>query len=388
MSLVGRLEDLALPDIFQIISLSKKTGTLVVKGKAGTGMVVFRNGQVIQAATDLPQQGLGEFLVEGGVLSRAALEEALEAQRREPSRPLGQILLQMGKVTSRLLEQVLRRQIEETVFHLLGWQDGFFDFALGEMGSPEIGMTELYLEPGISPEYLIMEATRLQDEIRRGEGQRRMSLREMLVEEERSYAQSGQEEALSEGEGEEAPTAIGGRGTWGTLSALFTELRFPTATTEIALLILRYASEVVNRAVLFLVRGEEAVGLGQFGVEVPDGSADERVRAIRIPLNEPSVFSQVWQRRQGYAGSMERTYWHERFYEALGGKRPAEACVFPLVIGDTVRFLLYGDTFPAGGPLREVETLEIFINQAGLAMEKAMLEQRLREMESRVQRES
>lgn len=378
MSLVGRLEDLALPDIFQIISLSKKTGTLVVKGKAGTGMVVFRNGQVIQAATDLPQQGVGEFLVEGGVLSRAALEEALEAQRREPSRPLGQILLQMEKVTPRLLEQVLRRQIEETVFQLLGWQDGFFDFALGEMGSPEMGMTELYLEPGISPEYLIMEATRLQDEMRRGEGQRRMSLREMLVEEERALAQSEEEEALPEREGEEV---VAGRGTWGTLSALFTELRFPTATTEIALLILRYASEVVNRAVLFLIRGEEAVGLGQFGVEAPGGSADERVRAIRIPLNEPSVFSQVWQRRQGYAGTIERTYWHERFYEALGGKRPAEACVFPLVIGDTVRFLLYGDNQPAGGPLQEVETLEIFINQAGLAMEKAMLEQRLREME-------
>ena len=39
MSLVGRLEDLALPDIFQIISLSKKTGTLIVRSRRGTGMV-------------------------------------------------------------------------------------------------------------------------------------------------------------------------------------------------------------------------------------------------------------------------------------------------------------------------------------------------------------
>jgi hypothetical protein len=52
MSLVGRLEDLALPDIFQIISLSKKTGTLIVRSRKGTGMVVFLNGQVIQAASD------------------------------------------------------------------------------------------------------------------------------------------------------------------------------------------------------------------------------------------------------------------------------------------------------------------------------------------------
>ena len=58
MSLVGRLEDLALPDIFQIISLSKKTGTLVVRSRKGTGMVAFKNGQVIQAGSDVIRIGL------------------------------------------------------------------------------------------------------------------------------------------------------------------------------------------------------------------------------------------------------------------------------------------------------------------------------------------
>ncbi len=38
------------------------------------------------------------------------------------------------------------------------------------------------------------------------------------------------------------------------LKSMFDELRFPTATAEVTLLILRYASEVVNRAVLFMVK--------------------------------------------------------------------------------------------------------------------------------------
>ena len=78
MSLVGRLEDLALPDIFQIISLSKKTGTLIVRSRKGTGMVVFKNGQVIQAGSDNIRDSLGNMLVSQGMLTEAVLSKALE----------------------------------------------------------------------------------------------------------------------------------------------------------------------------------------------------------------------------------------------------------------------------------------------------------------------
>ena len=46
MGLVGRLEDLALPDIFQVISLTKKTGKLTLTRREGTGVVVFKDGQI------------------------------------------------------------------------------------------------------------------------------------------------------------------------------------------------------------------------------------------------------------------------------------------------------------------------------------------------------
>ena len=70
------------------------------------------------------------------------------------------------------------------------------------------------------------------------------------------------------------------------LRSMFDELRFPTATSEVTLLILRYASEVVNRAVLFMVKKDEVRGLGQFGIELKGRSADQVVRNIKIPLNQ------------------------------------------------------------------------------------------------------
>jgi len=46
-----------------------------------------------------------------------------------------------------------------------------------------------------------------------------------------------------------------------------------------------------------------------------------------------------------------------------------------------VAAMLYCDNMPAGEPIAETEGLEIFISQAGLAFEKALLQRRLQEMQ-------
>jgi hypothetical protein len=50
MSLVGSLEDLGLADILQIMSLSRKSGVLVLRCEDGEGRIVFRDGLVHAAA--------------------------------------------------------------------------------------------------------------------------------------------------------------------------------------------------------------------------------------------------------------------------------------------------------------------------------------------------
>jgi hypothetical protein len=171
MSLVGRLEDLALPDIFQIISLSKKTGTLIVRSRKGTGMVVFKVGQVIQAASDIIRDSLGNILVSQGMVTETALSRALTLQKGEPEKPLGMILVDMGAVPAQTLETVVRKQIEEIIYDLLAWEEGFFNFELGEIvpkDKIEIDTQEFLLKSGISAEYLLMEGTRILDEKRKG----------------------------------------------------------------------------------------------------------------------------------------------------------------------------------------------------------------------------
>ena len=129
MGLVGRLEDLALPDIFHIISLTRKTGKLTLTRREGTGVVIFKNGEVIYAASDSVRDTLGNILVCQKLITESILTAALEAQHRSPTgKRLGTLLVEKGYLTKETLEKVVRQQIEKVIYEFLSWKNGFFKF--------------------------------------------------------------------------------------------------------------------------------------------------------------------------------------------------------------------------------------------------------------------
>jgi hypothetical protein len=406
MSLVGRLEDLALPDIFQIISLSKKTGTLVVKSRKGSGMIVFKNGQVVQAGSDVIRDSLGNILVSQGMVDQADLAAALARQKMSPDKPLGMILVETKATTAQVIENVVRQQIEEIIYDLLAWEEGFFNFELGDVAPKdkiEIDTQDLLLKSGLSAEYLLMEGTRMLDEKRKDLGRKASSAAKPQAKPKisapsgpfaeaapprpssvlsrpapvtRTSSEPAREEFRAKIENESPSKQIT------TLKSMFDELRFPTATAEVTLLTLRYASEVVNRAILFMVKKDEVRGLGQFGIELASGaSPDKVVRNIRIPLNTPSLFRNVIESRRTYLGPMESNDQNNYFVNEVGGSKPDVVLALPLVVDNKVALIVYGDNLPDLKPIRGVETLEIFMNQAGMALEKALLERKLAELE-------
>jgi len=160
------------------------------------------------------------------------------------------------------------------------------------------------------------------------------------------------------------------------LRGMLQELNNPSLGGGIILLILRFASELMNRAVILLVKEEEIVGLGQFGIELPSASADVRVRNTRLPKNESHVFAEALQSFSPYHSEPAVTDWNDYLFEQLGGDHPAEVFIGPLISEGRVVAVLYGDNLPEQKPIGETEALEIFLSQAGLAMEKALLERR------------
>lgn len=161
------------------------------------------------------------------------------------------------------------------------------------------------------------------------------------------------------------------------LRGMLQELNNPSLGGGIILLILRFASELMNRAVILLVKDEEIVGLGQFGIELKGEPADVRVRSTRMPKAEPHVFTEALQTFAPYHREPKQTDWNRYLFEQLGGGVPEEVFVGPLISEGRVVAVLYGDNLPDQKPIGDTESLEIFLSQAGLAMEKALLERRM-----------
>lgn len=161
------------------------------------------------------------------------------------------------------------------------------------------------------------------------------------------------------------------------LRGMLEELNNPALGGSIILLILRFASELMNRAVILLVKDEEIIGLGQFGIDLAGRPADARVRNTRLPKQADHVFSEALATFAPGCVKPQPGEWNDYLFTQLGGARPSEVFIGPLVSEGRVVALLYGDNLPEDTPIGDTESLEIFLSQAGKAMEKALLERRI-----------
>jgi CheY-like chemotaxis protein len=163
------------------------------------------------------------------------------------------------------------------------------------------------------------------------------------------------------------------------LRGMLEELNNPSLGGGIILLVLRFASEFMNRAVVFIVKKDEIVGLGQFGIQDREGLADSRVRSMRIPRDEDSLFARVIESQQPLKVKPDEVHWNRYLIERLGGEYPAEVFAGPIVSEGKVVAILYGDNLPEHKPVGDTDSLEIFLSQAGMAMEKVLLQRRLQD---------
>lgn len=138
MAIEGPLKELGIHDVFQLLDLSRKTGKLTVTSKVrhNRGSVYFNEGSIVYAEIESNPHLLGSLLVRKGRISEADLQRAREIQVKGNKRRLGEILIDLGVITELELEQQVQAQVEEVVFELVGWQEGYFSFQEGASAKP------------------------------------------------------------------------------------------------------------------------------------------------------------------------------------------------------------------------------------------------------------
>ena len=406
MGLGGKLEDLGLGEILSIVGLSRRCGVLFLRKDEKEGKIVFKYGQVVYVETGTSPE-IQDVLLRHKVMS----QEEIDAAKKEfefifPSvRTFAEFLRENKRFKKSYMEKILTPYVEDEVLKLFKWDEGRFNLEIVEDEkdlSLHMNPYGVILDIGVNPQFLAIEGARRKDEEERESAEKRAERAKLefvetdkIMEKEKfqpqpvimergEYAElknfareilSGWELEVETEETDEIPEVEEVK----RLRSYIFELQNPSSGTEITLLILRYASEIMNRAVLFLVRKNEVIGLGQFGVYTATPNSNAVVRSIKIPLDSPSIFRSVIERGVSMKKQLRKDGWDKFLVQKLGGIYPVESFVAPIWTRGKIVAILYGDNLPEFKKISNTAGLEIFLSHAGLAMDKAFLERMLKE---------
>jgi CheY-like chemotaxis protein len=155
MSLLGRLEDLSLTDIIQIVFLSRRTGVLEIIDDEGRHTVLFRQGLIVNASSpDHPD--LAAWLLSTGAIPASAVAQLrmLEESGVTP----GAAVIDMNLVSPADLASSIRTRIVDVVTPLLASREGEFNFILSDSMSSmdiEYDADAIFKEGGLLPQKII-----------------------------------------------------------------------------------------------------------------------------------------------------------------------------------------------------------------------------------------
>jgi hypothetical protein len=148
VKLEGSLDAFSLPDIFQLLSFTKKSGGLHLRRATTRGSVYFRDGAVTGASSDDGRQALARRLVGSAGVGETELSAAVERAANEGI-GVSRALLDAGAVDPDFLRSLVAEQVVDAVFDLLRWSEGDFSFTVDEPGPDDVGIS-LGVEPVVN----------------------------------------------------------------------------------------------------------------------------------------------------------------------------------------------------------------------------------------------
>jgi Domain of unknown function (DUF4388) len=382
--LEGRLEDVPLADIVQMLQVGAKSGALLLRrGDGQTAVVAFRGGAVIQALSTECYQSLGDRLIASAAIKRADLQEALDYMTRFPGMRVGDALVELGCVSRERIEDDVAAQMAETIERLMSWTDTEFEFQVGFVSLPQDlpALTLDFLhEKGVEPRRLLLEASLLRDKRNRqhpGARGEEISAPPQKARGEAEKTEAPDEEAdkILRWFNEGAPARpsdledLSGARTAASYLSISEELFVATGKGEIGLLFLRFASGLYSDGGLVMRTREGFRVLGQFGNAFSWGEVREP--KTFFATGESPLFDTIAAERRPYSGFVAMT--GAGCLTPVSARTPGArvALAVPLLVLGDVSLILFCRTAVASAP--DTRALIALARQVSITLENAAL---------------
>jgi len=162
------------------------------------------------------------------------------------------------------------------------------------------------------------------------------------------------------------------------MKQIFYELQNPKETSEVILLVLRLASEHLERGLLFLLQKDFLKGIGGFGNALDGEPLISKITSFRISLSGDSMFHHVIKTKNTFLAEPSSTPNNDDLYRVIGKPFNNQVVAIPLLSEGRIVAIFYGDNGSRMSSVENIVGLEIFINQAGIALENALLQKKLK----------
>jgi hypothetical protein len=174
-----------------------------------------------------------------------------------------------------------------------------------------------------------------------------------------------------------APAADPGRLEF--LAMMTKKLVEPGASTDVSRLVIDVSGKFLERGLLFVVKGDVARGLAAFGMGRTEKECAELAQRVVIELGGNPVFTEAVRRASSCRLSGDLSGLETALFRIIGRGRASEAILIPLLHNHSTLLLIYGDNGSTGRPLGDLRALELFVAQAGMALESKLLQRKLLE---------
>ncbi len=126
-----------MPDLLWALCRARKTGLIHFKHKDVHKTVYLEDGRIVFAASNRPDDRLGELLLRQGRITLAQLEHSI-SQMHTTGKRIGTLLVDNGALSSEQLVDGVLLQVKRIVLDLFAWEEGEYHFEEGPLPTDEL----------------------------------------------------------------------------------------------------------------------------------------------------------------------------------------------------------------------------------------------------------
>ena len=155
-----------------------------------------------------------------------------------------------------------------------------------------------------------------------------------------------------------APAAPAGP-SYANLRASLLEIEKGANLSEVLTYLVNEVGQYVDRAAMFIVKGQSAIGWYARGAQPP-----EVIKSINVPLNADTVFRLVHNSRHALRGHITQSPGTSQALARLSGD-PQGILAVPLILREKLAAILYCDSVQEEIPAGDADLIEILVSFAG-----------------------